>query len=77
MTTPLIRLSTALAVTLSGTLSGILAGRWRDDRGEGVISTAVAVLIVALIGAAAYVAFRGIFDGAATKTSGVVDGIGA
>ena len=51
--------------------------RLTGDRGEGVISTAIAVLIMAFIGAGAFVVFQGILDGASTKTSGVVDGIGS
>jgi hypothetical protein len=33
-----------------------------DDRGEGVISTALSVLIVAFLGVAAYVVFKGLLD---------------
>lgn len=50
--------------------------RFHEEVGEGVISTAIAVLIMALLGAAMWVAFRGIFDGASTKAGGAVDTIG-
>ena len=33
-----------------------------EERGEGVISAAIAVLIMAVIGAAMYVAYRALFD---------------
>lgn len=53
-----------------------LRDRLDDEIGEGVISTAIAVLIMALLGAAMWVAFRGIFDGASGKAGNAVDGIG-
>lgn len=46
------------------------------EAGEGVISTGIAVLIMALLGAAMWVAFRSIFDGAAVKTGSAVNSIG-
>lgn len=36
--------------------------RHRDDRGEGVISTALAVLIISFLGVAAYALFRTLLD---------------
>ena len=51
-------------------------GRWSDERGEGVISMAIAVLIVAFIGAAAFVLFRNLLSGAGTKASTQVNNIG-
>jgi hypothetical protein len=53
-----------------------LRERLLDEAGEGVISTAVAVLIMALLGAAMWVAFRAIFDGASDKAGNAVDSIG-
>lgn len=38
-----------------------------DERGEGVISMAIAVLIVAFLGAAAWLAFKGLLDGTKEK----------
>ena len=53
-----------------------LRDRLTEEAGEGVISTAIAVLIMALLGAAMWLAFRGIFDGATSKTGTAVDSIG-
>jgi hypothetical protein len=47
-----------------------------DERGEGVISAAIAVLIMAFLGAAMWIAFKGIFDNASAKTSDQVNQIG-
>ena len=60
---------TSLAVTT--------ARRLRDDRGEGVISTGIAVLIIALLGAVAFVIFRGILTEAGDKSHSGVGGIGS
>lgn len=46
------------------------------ERGEGVISAAIAVLIMAFLGAAAWLAFKGIFDSASSKAESQVDQIG-
>ena len=46
-------LSVALLTRLRNSLQA-LGGRLRSDVGEGVISTAIAVLIVAILGAAVY-----------------------
>lgn len=51
-------------------------GRRMGDRGEGVISAAIAVLIVAFLGAAMWVAFETIWDGAETKIETQVNRIG-
>ena len=48
-----------------------------DERGEGVISAAIAVLIMAFLGAAMWLAFKGIFDDASDKTSDNVNKIGS
>jgi hypothetical protein len=48
----------------------------RDERGEGVISAAIAVMIMAFLGAAMWLAFKGIFDDASTSTSQQVSEIG-
>ncbi|WP_052665417.1 hypothetical protein [Nitriliruptor alkaliphilus] len=59
------------------------SGQFRDVRaraasevGEGVISTAIAVLIMALLGAAMWLAFQTIFNDAAERTSEQIDLIG-
>lgn len=48
-----------------------------DQQAEGVISTAIAVLIMAFIGVAMWVAFSGTFDRAADRTDELVDEIGS
>jgi hypothetical protein len=64
----------ALAVTLRV----VLAQRFRpaDDRGEGVVSMAIAILIIAFIGAAAWVLFKGVLDGAGAKAKDQINQIG-
>jgi hypothetical protein len=47
-----------------------------DDRGEGVISMAIAVLIVAFLGAAAWLAFKGLLDGTKEKAQTQIDKVG-
>jgi hypothetical protein len=49
----------------------------RDERGEGVISAAIAVLIMAFLGAAMWVAFKGMFDSTTTSTTTKVGEIGS
>ena len=52
--------------------------RWRrDERGEGVISAAIVVLIMALLGAAMWAAFNGIFADATADIQDTVDTIGS
>jgi hypothetical protein len=66
-----------LAYVLSRTTAQRVSQRLaRDDRGEGVISTAIAVLIVAFLGVAAYFVFRGVLDSSGSKASTTVDQIG-
>ena len=47
-----------------------------DERGEGVISMAIAVLIVAAIGLAMWITFDRIFDNASDKVEDNVNEIG-
>ena len=51
--------------------------RRRGDRGEGVISTAIAVLIIAFLGVGMWVGFKSIFDDAADSTRTQVEQIGS
>lgn len=51
-------------------------GRCLGDRGEGVISAAIAVLIIAFLGAAMWVAFERIWSGAETNIETQVNRIG-
>jgi hypothetical protein len=48
----------------------------RGDRGEGVISTAIAVLVVAFIGAAMWVAFNSIWNDSEDRIRDNVEDIG-
>lgn len=48
----------------------------RDERGEGVISAAIAVLVMAFLGVAMYKAFQGMFQDTADKTSSQISQIG-
>ncbi len=48
-----------------------------DERGEGVISSAIAVLVMALLGALMWVAFKAIFADASARTSTQVGQIGS
>lgn len=50
--------------------------RCRGERGEGVISTAIAVLIIAFLGVAMWAGFNTIFSDAADTTSEQVQLIG-
>ena len=47
-----------------------------DDRGEGVISAALVVLIMAIIAALMWTAFKNIWDTVETKTQDEVEEIG-
>lgn len=48
----------------------------RNERGEGVVSAAIAILIIAAVGAAGYALFKGVFDNAAGKAGDKVNSIG-
>jgi ABC-type Na+ efflux pump permease subunit len=54
----------------------LLARLHRMQAGEGVISAAIVVLIMALLGAAMWAAFNGIFTSATTEIQNTVDSIG-
>ncbi len=53
-----------------------LARLRHDQAGEGVISTAIAVLIMAIIGGAMWLAFNGVFQTAETRITDEVNEIG-
>jgi hypothetical protein len=57
-------------------LKNLKVGIVKDESGEGVISAAIAVLIMAFLGAAMWVAFQAIFNDASNKTANQVDQIG-
>ena len=48
----------------------------RDDRGEGVISMAIAVLIIAFLGVALWAVFKNVIDDAGSTTEDQVGKIG-
>lgn len=52
------------------------SSRSRDERGEGVISAAIAVLVMAFLGVAMWVAFDTTFNHAATHVDNQVNCIG-
>jgi hypothetical protein len=55
---------------------GRIRAWWREERGEGVISTAIAVLIMAFLGAAMWVVFDRVFEQAAQNVETEVSRIG-
>ncbi|MEX2503340.1 MAG: hypothetical protein WD378_00725 [Egicoccus sp.] len=57
-------------------LHRLLATWGEDEAGEGVISAAIVVLIMALLGAAMWAAFNGIFVDATADIQNTVDSIG-
>lgn len=57
-------------------LSDAVRARIIDDRGEGVISMAIAILIIAVIGAAMFAIFNGLATGAGNKAKEQIDSIG-
>jgi hypothetical protein len=66
-----------LAWTALTTWLRTLPGRARrDDRGEGVISAAIVVLIMAFLGAAMWVVFDRVFSDATNETETQVNQIG-
>ena len=68
---------TAIRLTVAArSIATDLAARARDERGEGVISAAIAVLIMAFLGVAAWLAFKNLFDSASEKAESQVDQIG-
>ena len=50
--------------------------RLRDESGEGVISTAIAVLVMAIIGLAMWITFDRVFDDAGRRVEDNVQDIG-
>lgn len=56
--------------------SQTMARTVRGDRGEGIISTAIAVLIIAALGVVAYGSFNGLFESANDKAADQIEIIG-
>ena len=61
----------------AGALRLGLTARFRDEVGEGVISTAIAVLVMAAIGAGMWIAFNALFQDASARTAENVNQIGS
>jgi hypothetical protein len=59
-----------------GAWRAVLAQRWADERGEGVISTALAVLIVAFLGLAAYKLFNTLIADSGAKSQTQINSYG-
>lgn len=76
LTTTLDATSLAAYVAARSTAVHLRARLAADERGEGVISAAIVVLIMAFLGAAMWVGFKAIFSDASTKTSTEVGKIG-
>ncbi len=53
-----------------------LTAKAKDEAGEGVISTAIAVLIMAALGAVMWVGFKAIWGNASEKTTTQINQIG-
>ncbi|MGI8807248.1 MAG: hypothetical protein ACR2KK_05315 [Acidimicrobiales bacterium] len=66
---------TLRAYVWTRTLVAELLGK--DEAGEGVISTAIAVLIMAALGAVMWVGFQEIWNDASTQTTEQINDIGA
>lgn len=80
MTTALTTLDHTSLAAYTWARSSLVAAGHRlhaDERGEGVISAAIVVLIMAFLGAAMWGAFKLIFDDAAQNTSTEVGKIGS
>lgn len=52
-------------------------GRLRSDRGEGVISAAIAVLIMAFLGAAMWIGFQQMWKSTESTTNTKIEQIGS
>jgi hypothetical protein len=79
LTNPSIRLYssvTASCVAARHQVRRRLAAARADDRGEGVISAAIVVLIMAALGAAMWAAFNAMWDDVRTRTENKVDEVG-
>lgn len=72
MTTTLLWTTALLRAALPSRLRALA----HDDRGEGVISTAIAVLIMAFLGAAMWVGFQTMWQTTSTTTNNKVEQIG-
>jgi len=69
-------LRTRLVATRAAKRAGSPHPRARDDRGEGVISAAIAVLVMAFLGVGMWVGLQSIWDTAEENTADQVEEIG-
>ncbi len=58
-------------------IQAFIAARRHDESGEGVLSSAIAVLIFATLGALMWVAFKAIWGDASSRTSTQITQIGS
>lgn len=66
-----------LGLQLVVTATGWMRASRADQRGEGVISTAIAVLVMAALGAVMWFGFQAIWEGASSQTSDQISRIGS
>lgn len=76
LTTTIDATSLAAYVAARSTAVNLRSRLVTDERGEGVISAAIVVLIMAFLGAAMWVGFKAIFDDASKQTGDQVGKIG-
>jgi len=69
-------LATSAWVTTRHRAAAGRARRRADDRGEGVISAAIVVLIMAAIGALMWTAFRGMWEDIESDTNDRIEEVG-
>lgn len=70
-------LSALIASAFSDSPGGMARRLHDDQRGEGVISAAIAVLVMAFLGAAMWLAFDNVFTSTTDRTSAQVEQIGS
>lgn len=76
ITTTIHRHILGLTIWLHAPLRAALSPGLRDEQGEGVISAAIAVLIVAALGALMWVGFQTIWENAESATNSKIAEIG-
>ncbi|HET6772914.1 MAG TPA: hypothetical protein VFH36_06375 [Acidimicrobiales bacterium] len=78
-TDPSLRLYALASSAWVATRHRVASGRAQcraDDRGEGVISAAIVVLIMAAIGALMWTAFRGLWENIESDTNDRIEEVG-
>jgi divalent metal cation (Fe/Co/Zn/Cd) transporter len=65
-----------LKISLTLAEVGTRMRRQDHERGEGVVSVAIAVLIMAALGAVAWTAFQGLFDDTVDSSRTQIENIG-